>query len=399
MAAPAVADVPSDPDQRVPRELYEAALRERDAGRVDVAVRLLERAIAAAPDESTYYLALADVRFAAGRFGQVVETLRPRSVPERAQAALAKAADSAEGLRLLGRSLVQLNRLAEARGCFRDLSRRGEASPRDHFELGRIYFLEGKCALAVEPLNRAWQDGEDDVSLHVTLAQALMCTGAVLGETSVQPLEGAAVGQLCEEGYVLAAAKEQGHFVIALPESAVYHVQAALRRDPNGLAVQILAGQVWLAAGHYEAAVECYARTEPRIAEANWSPAAMAPFYAEYAEALFGTDDVEGYLARLRQAFELDPARYGETLGAAYTRAAERYNQRGDLAGFVRCLEKAVAESPRNGELHYRLGNGYWESGRLREAAREYQLTLQIIPDHLDRERMLRLIARAAGGL
>jgi tetratricopeptide (TPR) repeat protein len=378
------------------RESYDAALKARAGGKLTEATRLLEKAVAGAPSNTDYRLALADAYFATGRYETVIEILRPTNgLPIKPPEGQPLPSETADGLRLLARAFTQLDRLPDARQCFTDLTALAESSAADHFELARIQYFEGKCALAVAPLNAAADRGLDDLALHMLGTQIFTCLGTQLGEVQIVNIPDGRVGQLVAEGFLLESAGE-GRFRVAPRDSAVYHVQAARLRDPKSLAVQLLAAQVWLAAKRYSAAVEDYKDLETRLANANWAPPAKAAFYAEFADALYGADDVQGYLERLRQAFELDSNRYGDALAAGYRRAAERYNQRGDVGNFVRCLEQALAESPKDADLRYRLGNGYWEAGRLREAAREYQLTLQLVPDHRDRDRMLQAIERAS---
>ena len=103
-------------------------------------------------------------------------------------------------------------------------------------------------------------------------------------------------------------------------------------------------------------------------------------------------DDMQGYIARLKQAWREEGGEASAMLAKGYRRAALRFLQRGDLENYIRYIELALAEAPRDAELHYRLGYGYWEAGRMAEAARQWRIVLQIAPEHADRERMLEKI-------
>jgi len=87
-----------------------------------------------------------------------------------------------------------------------------------------------------------------------------------------------------------------------------------------------------------------------------------------------------------------DPDRYTPKLAQAYLKIADRYSQRGDVELYLHYLRLAVAELPETSRLHYRLGNAFWEAGQKIPAARHWQLTLELEPNHPDRLRMLELI-------
>ncbi|HEY3245315.1 MAG TPA: tetratricopeptide repeat protein, partial [Phycisphaerae bacterium] len=92
------------------------------------------------------------------------------------------------------------------------------------------------------------------------------------------------------------------------------------------------------------------------------------------------------------EAARLDPQRYGPQRAAAYERAAARANTAGDLANYVRYLELAVDASEPLADLHCRLGNAYWETGRKDDAARHWRITLELEPEYRDRDRLLGLL-------
>jgi tetratricopeptide (TPR) repeat protein len=149
----------------------------------------------------------------------------------------------------------------------------------------------------------------------------------------------------------------------------------------------LLHADIWVGAGRYTRALAIYRRIDGVV------PAEQrARYYYQFAQASLGTDDVEGYVERLKRAIALDGDTYGRHLVTAYRRAAEYYGAEGDLDNYIRYLELAAGESPTSADLHYLLGNALYEAGRRVEASRRWRLTLELNPDHPDRRRMLELV-------
>ena len=318
-----------------------------------------------------------------GRFQQAIAALEP----------LAEQEGTAEIHRLLGEAYLKLGLLTEARQSYATaLQLDGESAP-DRFQLGRIYLLENKYALAVEHLRQAQRLGVKDGELHQRLAVAYCGLNNYLGRVRTVTARGQSAGRIVGEVYLLEPVPGRADAFLAAPsESAVYHSQRALDEGQDSLEARLTHARIWLGARWYARAAEVYASLEQRVARSTLSAADQARIAAAHAQALYGADDMEGYLAKLKRAVALDEARFAPVLADGFGKVAARYNQRGDLAQYLRYLELAVAESPKSARLHYRLGNGYWEAGRKRQAAREWRITLQIAPDHPDRRRILELI-------
>jgi tetratricopeptide (TPR) repeat protein len=169
----------------------------------------------------------------------------------------------------------------------------------------------------------------------------------------------------------------------------VYHVRAALDGGLDTPEVHLLHARVWLRAGRPERALDILRKREHRLPEKE-----RGDFWHAYGQAALAADELETSLRCLKQAVTCDPVRYEPSLLEAYRALADRYSRRGDLAAYVRCLEAACDLAARDPELHYRLGNAYWEAGRHADAARQWQITLELDPDHPQRARLLDRLRR-----
>jgi tetratricopeptide (TPR) repeat protein len=274
--------------------------------------------------------------------------------------------------------------LAEA---YERAGRRKEAAE-THARIGDAYLVQGKGALAAESFKRADALGLNDPHLHVQLAKAYCAMEQFLGAVTSRRLKTATVGHIVSEGYVLEPVPNQPDtYRVCPPASAIYQLQAALDAGADSVEVYLLRADVWFYARRYDRALAAYRAVEDQVPNEE-----RAAYYARSAEAALGADELEEYLARVERAIELDPETYGPRRGEAYRNLAERYTRRGDLAATIRYLELAIQEAPEAADLHYRLGNVYWETHRAADAADQWRITLELRPDHPDRNRMLTLI-------
>ncbi len=319
----------------------------------------------------------------------------------------------AEVDRLLAETYYRQQDWPAARKYLRRTIRLDETA-QDCFRLGRAYLHEGQCALAVEQLHRARRLGMTSCDLHLALAEAYQCLHQTFGQLRTVTAPGAAPGTFHDDlllierikpessklAHQTAGASDRSHaaegdpaiFLAAEEDTAIAQLAHATAGGCDSAAVRLLEARVWLRGRWYRHAADLFAAIERMPEVADWPAERRAALYADFAEALFGLDDLEGYVARLQQALRLDRERYGQSLARSYLRVAQRYTQRGDLARTIQYLERAVAEAPRNADLRYRLGNANWEAGELLSAAREWRIVLQLAPDHPDRPRLLDLI-------
>lgn len=305
------------------------------------------------------------------------------------------------GLYLLAEVLLRLGEPLEARReCLGALSTR--ESPFGRCLLGRIHVAEGLFALALEQFERAASLGYSKPEMHFGLAEAYAGLGNYLGELQPVTAEGDAagnVGTLVNDLLIVeSAGDEPGTYLAATAQSAIYQVKVAQRLGMATFESKLLEASIWQRANYFTRAVEIYEELATRIEDSGFSDSRRAEFYEAYSRALFGADDLGGSVDAIKRAARLDAGRFGPKLVEAYDRAANRCVQRGDLNGYIHYLELALAEAPDSVDFHYRIGFAYFESGRKRDAAREWQITLQLDPQHLDRERLLELIQDVVSG-
>lgn len=351
-------------------------------------IHVLEKNSQGAPDDRAARLALARAYAEAGRSEDAIALLEKDR----------GGGDDPESLRLLGSAYLAVDRVTDARRCYRRVVRLTEASAADCFTLGRIHLREGSYALAVERLEKASRLGRDDGALHVALASAYGHLGKHLGAVRVVKVPGGVAGRVAGDVFLIEA-RGNGAFLAAPSASEVFHLRRALDAGVDTLAIHEAWASCWLQSRRYDRALAALEALAPRINTPAVSRARRADFFANLAEARFGMEDVEGFLAGLQQAAELDATRYNAKLAEGYVRAAECYTQRGSLPQTIEYLKLAVAEAPKSADLHYRLGVAYWEAGRRTDAARQWQMTLQIQGNHPAREQMLEWIqeVRAEG--
>jgi tetratricopeptide (TPR) repeat protein len=245
----------------------------------------------------------------------------------------------------------------------------------------------------IEAYKRAIVLDADSAELHFRLARAYFKLEQYLGKVTSRRVSRGGPDRIDGDYFLLGP--EPGHdgtFRAAPATSAVFQVHKALELGLDTPEVHRLRGDIWLRLRQYTKALGVFRSINGKIKPPN-----RPSFEYSFAQAALGVDDVETYLRRLKRAAELDPAVYRPHLVDGFRTAAERCNQRGDLVGYVRYLEAGLKESPNSPDLHYRLGNAFWEAGRRKDAAREWQVTLELNPDHPRRADMLDRIQTASG--
>jgi tetratricopeptide (TPR) repeat protein len=254
--------------------------------------------------------------------------------------------------------------------------------------LGDAHAAAERHAMAAEAFERAGRLGRDSPDYHVRLARCYCHLKQYLGDITTQSITGGVPDRIVGDRYLLKKAPDRkGVWYVSPRESAIYHVRRARDGGLDTLAMQMLEAEIWFEAGQPARALRIYQAVESCV-----SGEGRAAYYFRSAQAALAAEDLDEYLTRLLRAIELDPHTYSGEKLTAYMTLAERYSRRGDLDAFVLYLQKAVALAPKSVDLHYRLGNAYWEADRRTEAARQWQVALELNPDHPDRTRMLELI-------
>jgi len=257
--------------------------------------------------------------------------------------------------------------------------------------IGEWQAKAGRHALAAQTYRESLAM-HSNPAVHCALAETYCLLDQALGPVTARVMPNAEPGRRMDGHYVLQPDQQRaGWFLTCSDESAVYQVQAALDTGLDTPEVHRLHARVWLLAGRPERAVAILHDREDRLPERE-----SGEFWHWYGQAALAADDLETSARCLKQAVMWNPARFQPTLAEAYQTLADRYSRRGDLPAYVGCLEQAGALAPRDADLRYRLGNAYWEAGRLADAARQWQVTLELDPDHPQRLRLLEQLRQAA---
>ncbi len=303
-----------------------------------------------------------------------------------------------ESLVMLGDAHARQSNLPQAQTCYVEAIRSGEETAETRFKLGQVYLLQRKYGLAIESLNISQQLGLSNVDLHYCLAKAYMQTGNYTGKLTSASLADKTAGQFTDTHYIVERYSEKHNsFLLAPPESAIYQLHLAIKQGLNTLDANLMAAETWLKIHRYKKAVETYSAHLLEIENSPLTAEEKAEIHFSWANALYGNDDMEGYLEHLKHAASLDSKKFTTPLRESYAKIAARYNQRGDLKKYIKYMELASTEFLHNPELHYRLGNAYWEAGNTQSAVEQWNITLQLAPDHPDKKRMLSHIQDSLG--
>jgi len=315
-------------------------------------------------------------------YGEVLRLLEPLPEDER----------DPQVRRLLTNAYLATGRFSDARRCANEAIERSPNDAAAHVLLADVLLAGQKYALAAQALEQAERLDLDTPAFHYKLATAYYHLKNCIGEVFVLPFRGGRAGRIENDCYLIEPLPgDPNRFHAAPRKSAIFHLQKALDAGLDDPAAHLLHAEIFLNTRRFERAVQLYRALDGRVPQPD-----LARYHAEFAQACFGAGDIDGYLEHLREAATLDPAAYRPRLGDAYRAVADRYSAEGDLEQYLRYLRLAIDESPESADLHYTLGNALHEAGRLLEASRAWRLTLELQPDHPDRQRMLTLIHAAS---
>ncbi len=197
---------------------------------------------------------------------------------------------------------------------------------------------------------------------------------------------------ISDDWYLIEAVPGQKDVFRAAPQkSAIYQVcrviEDGIKDRPD---IHFLRANIYLNARRYRQAYRMFKKIEQTIPKED-----KALFYYYYAKAAFGVGKYGEYLKHLDQAISLDKEAYQSTLVDAYLKVAEQYNQTGQLDKYIEYLVKAVGESPQTASLHLKLGYAYEEDRQYSKAADQWQMVLDLEPDHAKRMELKSLIQKA----
>jgi tetratricopeptide (TPR) repeat protein len=356
----------------------------RFAGKDDQAAATLEEIVKAAPDHVEAGQTLAEIYSAGKRWKDVVRILEP----------LLKYRHDYPTYHMLAEAQNNLGEQEKARKSYEEAVKLNPQSASDHYQLGNIYLAGNFFAMAADSYQVALRLGLDSPVLRYKLGSAYFNLRNYFGNITVQTIKSGAAGTINGAWYLIEAVPGQKDVFRCAPEaSAIYQVARALadgiEKRPD---IYVLQATIYLNAHRYAQAYDMFTTILPTVKEDR------ALFYYYYAQAAFGTGKYDKYLELLEEAITLDAKSYKAMRVDAYLAVADQYNQAGNLEKYIEFLAKAVAESPQTASLHLKLGSAYEEVQKYPQAIAQWQMVLDIEPDHPQRIKLLNLIEKYRSG-
>lgn len=292
---------------------------------------------------------------------------------------------------LLAEAKYNLTDYEKARNYFEEAIKLNPKSGSDHYQLGNIYLAGNFFALAAESYQSALRLGIDVPVLHYKLGSAYFNLRNYFGKISEVTIKAGKAGTISDNWYLIEPVPGRKDVFRAAPSaSAVYQVARAVADGiDNSPDIQFLFANIYLNARRYSRAYGMLKKIEAKIPKED-----KALFYYYYARSAFGIRRYDEYLSLLQKAIDLDEATYASALVEAYLKVAERYNQAGRLDEYIKYLGRAVQESPETASLHLKLGHAFQENQEYDKAIAQWQMVLDLEPDHPERMELLNLIGK-----
>ncbi len=357
------------------------------SGDLRAARAVLERVLEDDPLAADAAVLLAEMLAEGGRWDEIVALLEPLAI-------------SGGGFAVhhaLAVAFEHLERPVDASWHYTRSTELNPAAVEDWRALATMHLRRGLPALAVRALEQVLVIEEGDSATHTMLARAYLAAGRAVGKLSIAALADVRVGSTCRDQdrqwYIHSAIEDEpNRFVVCPSNSAIYHIQRARETGADRAAVDLLEADIWFDAQELPRARALY-----RALETHPVVTRQAGYHERYARTLLELNDPVGYEKHMLAAVQLDAETYEPRLAEVYEALAQRYCLRGELDKYIQYLRSAVRESPRSSELHHKLAEGLAEAGRMAEAARHWQVTLQLEPDHPDRAALLERIHEVHG--
>ncbi len=351
-------------------------------GRLQMAVDLLQSAIAEDPRVSDYHNNLAEAYRGLGRFDVAIAhyrtalTLSPRDAEARInlgnalqqagqvetaiaefRQVIAERPDLPEAHNNLGNALHALARHEEAA---ENLSRAVALRPdyiEAHHNLAIVRIDQGRADEAASGARNVLSFVPDHAGAHNTLAEALLAGGDLDGaEASARRATTCAPDRAeghATLGRVLSARLNWAEAALAL--------ERALTLRPDLAAVKVDLGRALLEQGKAEAAVrvlEAAVHAHPKLAEAH--------YYLGNAQFRLGRR--EQAIAHFRRAAELQP-----TMSEAHFNLGGVLRELDRFDEAIAALEQAIAQSPNYVEARNNLAHTLLRAGRLKQGFEAYE--------------------------
>jgi tetratricopeptide (TPR) repeat protein len=351
------------------------------ADRTQDAEKLLNQILKATPDHVEAGQLLGEIYAKQENWKAVAALLEP----------LLKYRHDYSSYHLLAEAKYSLGDNEAARKYYEEAIKLNPDSAADHYQLGNIHLAGNFFSLAAESYQNALRLGLASPILHYKLGSAYFNLRNYFGNIATITVKSGAPGTISGNYYLIEPVPGQKDVFRAAPQnSAIYHVAKAIAEGIGDRPdIQFLRANIYLNAGRFQKAYDMYKQMQPVIAKED-----LPLFFYYYAQTAFGVGQYEQYLSLLQEAIKLNKAAYQPTLVDAYVKVAEQYNQAGQLDKYIEYLNKAVDQSPQTATLHLRLGIAYEEASKYKEALVQWQMVLDLEPDHPKRLELLNLIAK-----
>jgi tetratricopeptide (TPR) repeat protein len=292
---------------------------------------------------------------------------------------------------LLAEAEYNLDNYKKGRKYFEEAIQLNNQNGSDYYQLGNIYLAGNLFARAAEAYNSAFRLGIDTPVLHYKLSSAYFNLRNYFGKISLVTVKAGKPGTIHENWYLIETVPGKKDVFRAAPEnSSVYHVAKALTGNLKDRPdIHFLLANIYLNAHRYKQAYDMFEEIEPNIPKEDKSL-----YYYYYAQSAYGIEKYNEYISLLQKAIKLDKITYQSALVDAYLKVADRYNQAGQLDEYIQYLVKAVRESPETASLHLKLGHAYEESQEYTKAIAQWQMVLDLEPDHPKRMELLNLVEK-----
>lgn len=419
-ADPKAKDPKGKPDEKpteLPKgeKLYQEGRKALLSGKYTEAIKLLNQAVDTDTTKTSYRLYLARAYRYAGKNDQAEQQLKTilKTTPEHIEAAqlLAQIHATREKWKdvvkvlepilkyrhdyttyhLLAEAKYNLGDRQKARKYFEEAIKLNAKSASDHYQLGNIYLAGNFFALAADSYQKALSLGLDSPVLRYKLGSAYFNLRNYFGRIALVTIKAGKVGTISNGWYLIERAPGKKDTFRAAPHnSAIYQIAKAIADGIEDRPdIRFLKANIYLNARRYRQAYQMFQKIKDTIPKED-----KALFYYYYSQAAFGIGKYDAYLKLLGEAIKLDKAAYEPTLVEAYVRVAERYNQTGDLEKYIHYLQLAVNASPQTTSLHLKLGNAYEEARKYDKAVVQWQMVLDLEPDHPQQMKLLNLIQK-----
>jgi protein O-mannosyl-transferase len=255
---------------------------------------------------------------------------------------------------------------ANAETLLRTTIRRNPNCPMAYYNLGLVYFQQGRLDEAILQYQKVLQFHPDETDALNNLGSAFLQQGRVDEAIAYYQKALALKPDSAETHYNLGNALfRQGR-----TDEAMAHYQKALAINPDSAEAHYNLGNAFLQQGQMDEAMAHYQKA-----------LAIKPDYAEahnnLGNVLIQQERVEEAIAQFQTALAIKPdyADAQNNLGSAFF-------QQGRLDEAVAHYQKALAIQPDDAEVHDHLGNALLQQGRTAEALSHYQKALTVKPDN-----------------